>query len=101
VRLPGAPGLRSGLIGTAELTGLATAAAPLAIPATALFAARTEEGFVYVYEPGTSRVRARMVRLGEVTDGGVTIVSGLQPGERIVRTGLDRLRDGARVRIAG
>lgn len=101
IRLPAAPGIRSGLIGSAEIAAPGAGPAPLIVPATAVFAARAGEGFVYVYDPKARRVRARLIGLGPVGDGGIAVTSGLRPGERIVRTGLDRLRDGARVTVAG
>jgi RND family efflux transporter MFP subunit len=99
LRLPPLPGLRSGLIGTARLAGAVPAAGPVAVPATAVFAARADEGFVYVYRPNGT-VAARLVRLGAVDDRSVTITGGLAAGERVARTGVDRLRDGMKVRLA-
>ncbi len=99
LRLPSLPGLRSGLIGTAKLAGAATVAGPVAIPASAVFAARADEGFVYVYRPGSGTVATRLVQLGPLDDRSVTIVSGLQAGERVARSGVDRLRDGMQVAV--
>jgi RND family efflux transporter MFP subunit len=100
LRLPPVPGLRSGLIGNARLATGRAAAGPLAIPATAVFSARADEGFVYVYRPGSGTVKARLVQLGAVDDRSVTVTAGLQPGEQVARSGVDRLRDGIRVSIA-
>jgi len=58
-------------------------------------------------EPGTyvylinanNTVTARPVKLGP-TDGGFTaVLSGLQPGDRVVTDGTDRLRDGVTVTV--
>ena len=104
LRLPKMPGLRSGLIGDAAIrAGAAPGSAPataLAVPATAVFAARADEGFVYVYDPAAGVVRARMVALGPIDDRGIVITRGLKPGERVVTSGPDRLRDGAPVKVA-
>jgi len=101
VKLPAHPRLASGQIGQAELLlGPAQPGAPLIVPAPAVFAARADEGFVYVLEPVTRRVRQRQVALGEVADAGVIVTSGLQPGEQVVTTGIDRLRNGQVVQIA-
>lgn len=101
LRLPVVPGLRSGLIGSATLaTGKPAVAGPVAIPATAVFAARADEGFVYVYRPGSGTVKARLVQLGALDDRSVTVTAGLQPGEQVARSGVDRLRDGSRVSVA-
>ena len=100
LRLPALPGLRSGLIGTAVLAGSAAAAGPLAIPATAVVGARADEGLVYVYR-ADGTVAARVVQLGPVGDRAVTVTAGLAAGERVARSGVGRLRDGMKVRVAG
>jgi RND family efflux transporter MFP subunit len=98
--LPTHPALRSGLIADVALTGAGSAAAGagLAVPATALFSARADEGFVWVMDPGTRKVGARLVRLGRVAPDGVEIRSGLARGELIVAAGVDRLIEGAQVK---
>jgi len=102
VKLPADPRLASGQIGQARLTlGPAEAGAPLIVPATAVFAARADEGFVYVLEPVTGRVRQRMVALGTVEAAGVIVTRGLKPGEQVITTGIDRLRNGQVVQVAG
>jgi membrane fusion protein (multidrug efflux system) len=95
--LPADPALRSGLIADVSFAG-AQSAAGLGIPATALFSARADEGFVWVVDPGTRKVQARMVRLGRVTSDGVEIVSGLARGDLIVAAGVDRLSQGEQVK---
>jgi RND family efflux transporter MFP subunit len=99
-RLPANTALRSGLIGRATLHigGEGPANGPVTVPASAVFGARADEGFVYVLD-GT-RVRLRPVSIGPVGDRATTILSGLKPGERVVTSGADRLRDGLAVRVA-
>jgi multidrug efflux system membrane fusion protein len=56
--------------------------------------------FVYVVKDGAS-VEARQVKTGP-SDAAHTVVStGLEAGESVVIDGVDRLRDGAAVRLAG
>ncbi len=98
--LPALPGLRSGMIGTARLAVAETGDAALAVPATAVFQARADEGFVYVFDAAAGRVRRRLVGLGSVTDAAVAITAGLKTGERVVISGPDRLRDGSLVTTA-
>lgn len=102
VALPAHPALRSGLIGRVAIARPQPGAtpAPLVVPATSLFAARAGEAFVWRLDPANGRVKATLVRIGEVGPGGVVIENGLAAGDRIVRTGVDRLTDGARVRVA-
>ena len=60
---------------------------------------RGEPGtYVYVITADNT-VSVRPVKLGP-TDGGFTaVLSGLQPGDRVVTDGTDRLRDGAAVTV--
>lgn len=94
--LPNAPGLRSGLIGQARVrvAGLGDA---VAIPASAIWQARADEGFVYVVDPKTQMVKARLVQLGPIDDRDVTITGGLAAGEQVVRAGVEQLRDGSKI----
>jgi membrane fusion protein (multidrug efflux system) len=95
--LPNRPGLRSGLIGNARVR---TTDGPqaIAIPAGAVWQARADEGFVYVVG-GDGRARARIVSLGEVDDREVQVRSGLIAGEQVVTAGIERIREGAKVRV--
>jgi multidrug efflux pump subunit AcrA (membrane-fusion protein) len=54
-----------------------------------------------VLDPQTWRVQQRQVMLGDVDAAGVVVTSGLQPGDQVVTTGVDRLRDGQVVELAG
>lgn len=93
--LPSVAGLKSGLIGEARIRVPGEGDA-VAIPVSAIWQARADEGFVYVVD-ANGIARARLVQLGTVNDREVVVTGGLAPGERIVRAGADRLRDGARV----
>jgi RND family efflux transporter MFP subunit len=96
IRLPADPRLKSGLIGTAKLA-LAGQSGPLKVPTTAVFAARADEGFVYVLADG--KAQQRLVGLGPVDDAGTVITRGLSAGEQVITTGIDRLRPGMAVQI--
>jgi len=100
--LPPAPGLRSGMIGKAvlRLPGPAAAGSAVTVPATAVFSARADEGFVYLHDAAKGRVRLRQVVLGAVDDNAVTVTGGLAPGDIVVTSGPDRLRDGSKVTVA-
>lgn len=95
--LPAHPALRSGQIADAAIE-LRTTAPGLVVPTTALFAARADEGFVWLFDPVSRRVSARMVQLGAVMASGVAIRSGLAAGDLIVAGGVDRLVEGQAVR---
>ncbi|WP_446831402.1 efflux RND transporter periplasmic adaptor subunit [Candidatus Foliamicus sp.] len=55
--------------------------------------------FVYVVSEG--RAEERQVTLGSRRPGQVEIMAGLEPGEQIVTQGVQRMRDGLPVRMAG
>ena len=62
---------------------------------------RGEPGtFVYVIG-ADSTVSVRPVKLGPTDGDSAAVLSGLQPGERVVTDGTDRLRDGAMVTVPG
>jgi RND family efflux transporter MFP subunit len=99
--LPAHPALRSGLLGTVRWQAPASGGA-LAVPATALFAARADEAFVWRLDPNSGRVTARLVQLGGIGTAGAQVLAGLAPGDRIVAGGVDRLVEGQKVRaVAG
>lgn len=110
IALPERAGLKSGMIGRALLrfgTAAPSAAASdqraasggVVVPASAVFSARADEGFVYVHNGSKGIVMLRQVALGRVGDNGVTVTSGLQPGESVVVSGPDRLRNGSKVTV--
>lgn len=67
------------------------------IPAQAV--QRGQQG-TYVYVVTAENTAAqRVVSVGESADGRSAVLSGLQPGERVVVEGADRLRDGAQVEV--
>lgn len=99
--LPALPELRSGLIGSARLRLAPTATSGgVAVPATAVFGARADEGFVYVLDRAGPVVRLRAVGVGPVGDSAVTITTGLRVGEQVVTSGAERLRDGMKVSLS-
>ncbi|RME89788.1 MAG: efflux RND transporter periplasmic adaptor subunit [Verrucomicrobia bacterium] len=59
----------------------------------------TDQDHVWVMAEG--RAHRREVKLGPELDGEVAVLEGLQPGEKVIIQGLDRLREGIRVTEAG
>ena len=55
--------------------------------------------FVYLLNAGLDRLQARRRQSGRPTAHVTTITSGLAPGDKVVIDGVDRLRDGAKVRV--
>lgn len=76
---------------------LATEANRLAVPAAAVL--RGAQGFyVYVVGPDNT-VSTRVVQTGAVDGDWMAVDGPLQPGDRIVVDGVDRLREGAKVEV--
>ncbi len=56
----------------------------------------------YVWLVGAHhRVTVQRVATGPAADGRIAVLDGLQPGARVVIDGADRLREGARIALAG
>jgi RND family efflux transporter MFP subunit len=66
------------------------------IPRTALFEIRGES-CLYVIEGG--KARQRNVALGKKYDDKIEVLSGVKPGEDVIVSGTEHLRDGSRVRV--
>ena len=56
--------------------------------------------YVYVIKPGDT-VAVQKVTLGPSNGDNVAITQGLTPGEQVVTDGADKLREGAKIRLAG
>lgn len=95
--IPARAKLRAGQIGTAKIALPAANDGAMQIPASALFGVRTGEGLVYIVD-AKDRVETRNVIIQQVMDDFVVITGGLQIGDRIVVSGGEKLRTGAKVR---
>ena len=72
------------------------------VPASALFtpsSTESQDAYVWVVNEETSTVHLRKVDAGRITERGGTLVQGLQPGDRIVVAGVNRLHEGQEVLI--
>ena len=61
-----------------------------------------EGRYVFLVEPGENglaKVHRRAVTVGELTAGGLEVLSGLTEGDRIVTAGVRRIVDGLTVRF--
>lgn len=93
-------GLRSGLI--AEATIAASGGGelgPIRAPTLALLDARADQGVVFVIDAQNVAHR-RAVQTAGLDRDSVLIVSGLEPGERVISSGAAYVRDGQTVAIA-
>jgi RND family efflux transporter MFP subunit len=69
----------------------------VSVPADAVAAQGPDRGVVFVLKDG--QLERRAVRLGPAEPTGQVIQAGVAPGETVVVGGLDKLKDGERVRI--
>ncbi|HJE25004.1 MAG TPA: MdtA/MuxA family multidrug efflux RND transporter periplasmic adaptor subunit [Methylorubrum populi] len=72
--------------------------APL-VPTAAILRG-TPGTYVYLMD-GDDKVTVRPIKTGETDGVNTVVVSGLNPGDRVVTDGTDRLREGAPVRVVG
>ncbi len=71
----------------------------IVVPAKAIFSV-AEDGKSYVWVIQDSKtVKRQEVQLGRVTNAGVDVLSGLQPGDWIATAGVHFLREGQAVKI--
>ncbi len=76
--------------------------AGIEIPTAAIFSPDDVEGgktFVWIVDEETQTVDRREVATGEITLRGGTLVTGIEPKERVVIAGVSYLRGGQKVRI--
>lgn len=102
VEVAAAQALRSGMVAEVEIAAAPSAettAAAILAPTLSLLDARADQGIVFVIDENNV-ARRRSVRTAGVTEAGVVIVEGLNPGDRVVATGAAYVRDGESVRIA-
>ncbi len=76
----------------------AAAAAPLEVPAQAVWSTPDGEARVWKIDPKTLAVTAAPVQLGEVRGDRVQVVSGLAAGDEIATSGVHELSEGQVVR---
>lgn len=73
----------------------------LFVPAHAVLADQTGP-FAFVAMPngdGTAVVEQRRLRVGKLTGSGLEVLSGVEPGDRLITAGMSKLQDGLPVRI--
>jgi multidrug efflux pump subunit AcrA (membrane-fusion protein) len=91
-----ASGLKEGMYANAQIrTGTHNA---IAVPTKSILVQDAGK-FVYVVPFGSDRVSMRSVQTGEVTGDYTEVLSGVQPGERVVTAGAGFLKDGDRVMV--
>jgi RND family efflux transporter MFP subunit len=90
VGLPSNPVLRSGQIGVARIILADTAPSKPIVPSAAVFSARAGEGFVYIVDGATQRVRLRKVIIGNIANNSIELSDGVRPGDWVATSRVDR-----------
>ena len=93
--------LRSGEVAEITIRGQGTDEKPIAryvIPAIALVDARADQGVIYIATDDGHAERVP-VRTGGLGSDGVVILSGIEPGDRVITRGASLLRDGQAIRL--
>lgn len=102
VRLDDPRDLKSGEVAEVRIVTRPTAQqasrATYLIPAISLIDARADQGMVYIVDQ-TGKATRRAVRTEGITDAGVVVTGGLQPGEAIITRGASMVRDGDTVKF--
>ena len=57
------------------------------------------DAFVFVFDPATSTVKRRKIRIGGIRENQIIAVEGLKLGERVASAGVSFLRDGQEVKL--
>lgn len=97
VGLPDDPRLRAGQIGTVSIVASGAGSEALLVPPAAVFAPRAGQGFVYVVDPSVKRAKLRRVTIGDATDGAIRVTGGIQRGEWVATSRIDRLTDNMQI----
>jgi RND family efflux transporter MFP subunit len=96
-RIPAGFGLRHGQIGKANIALPAAENGAMQIPASALFGKGANEALVYVLDPNTNRIETRNIVIESTTGDYVVVTGSIKPGDNIVVSGGEKLRNGMRV----
>jgi RND family efflux transporter MFP subunit len=72
----------------------------IVVPISAIFSPQeNDESFVWVGNAETSTVSRREVTIGELSDTGVPVLTGLKPGDWVVTAGVSYLSEGQQVKL--
>ncbi|MFV2055320.1 MAG: efflux RND transporter periplasmic adaptor subunit [Thiohalomonadales bacterium] len=95
------PGMAATVIG--KVNESPESSGKVILPVAAVFAAEdkalaSQDRYVWKYDATTQQVSRHAVTVGPLTDGGITIVSGVSAGEQIVAAGVQFLKEKQKVK---
>jgi RND family efflux transporter MFP subunit len=70
----------------------------LGVPVNALVTGADKTMSVWVYDPETNRIKNQIVTVGSMSDGWVTVLSGLEEGQQVVSAGITQMKEGLLIR---
>ena len=98
VSVPGEAAILPGMVGRVIVTDTIPGRAETAVPLTALGSEADGTPYVWVVAEADHRVSKRIIRTGPVSGVTVSVLEGLNEGDRVVTAGVSALRDGMQVR---
>ena len=98
VSIPGEATILPGMVGRVIVTDAIPGRAETVVPLTALGSEADGTPFVWVVAEADHRVSKRIIRTGPVSGVAVTVLEGLNEGDRVVTAGVSALRDAMQVR---
>ena len=97
-RTPGASLLPGMTASVSWFTGNGVRDGAVVVPLASLVTDEAGETFVWRVDPATMRIERAPVTTGELVDGGLEVLSGLEPGNRILAAGVHFVTDGQLIR---
>jgi RND family efflux transporter MFP subunit len=95
--LPGMAGQARG----DRASAISAGAVGIMVPVSAVFASDTDkQNYVWIIDEESGQVSQRNVTAGRLSDDGIMIDEGLNPGEWVAIAGVHTLKEGQKVRIA-
>jgi len=88
----------AGMTAEIEIGGTASATPGFLVPVSAIFGDEAGNENVWVLEKDSNKIRKVRVKLGEPSDDGIWVVSGLQAGDQIITAGTHFISEEQRVR---
>jgi RND family efflux transporter MFP subunit len=75
----------------------------IVLPVTAVFAAEdqpveTSQRYVWRVDPDSMRVKRQVVTVGQLTEGGIEVTSGVEPGQQVIAAGVNFVKEGQKVK---